>query len=398
MEAHTYCACCVQRTRCERGRGFYVVPMPVLVEQYEHYEPQPLYYHHHHQGSQAWRARWLRRVEEEEISEAPFQRRQKRVDACRSSKGKGKEKEKQEKLLQTLMERLEALEMGMKCLARAQNGSTLPQKPQRRSRGRCVARSNPAADGSPTGGAEAYQGALMRRFSEERRPMNSEEAAVVIQSRFRAYLVRRSQSLRHLRHLAMLKMSLRELKALFSDVRFKRLMSRDADERNSFSEKATALLLEVDSVQGSDMLVREARRSLSKELVTLLDSLDDMGGQSAAVTKSSVQAREDMLVNDRVKMSSDCFDCSGEAPMSHSESMTEEEEEEFFIQEANDGRVYASDRDHFTCVRNRNGHGPKHSRPADFNMPRFANGKNGRRRFGFPEMADFRYDCSDFPF
>ncbi|GLJ51086.1 hypothetical protein SUGI_1087540 [Cryptomeria japonica] len=44
-----------------------------------------------------------------------------------------------------------------------------------------------------------------------------------------------------------------------------------------------------------------------------------MGVLSAAVTKSSIQDREDMLVNKRVKMSSDCLDCSGETPKSHSD-------------------------------------------------------------------------------
>ncbi|GLJ08621.1 hypothetical protein SUGI_0092460 [Cryptomeria japonica] len=136
------------------------------------------------------------------------------------------------------MEFLEALEMGMKCLARAQNNLLPPQQTKHRRGGRCVAQSNPTGGGSPTGSAEVYQGALMRRFYEERPPMNPKEAVVAIQSRFQAYLIRRSHSLRHLRHLAMLKMRIRELKALFSDVCFKRLMSHDADELNNFSKKA----------------------------------------------------------------------------------------------------------------------------------------------------------------
>ncbi|KAH9331761.1 hypothetical protein KI387_003869 [Taxus chinensis] len=435
---NAHCACCVHRPTVERTRGVFLVPTAVLLHEGEDddYEAEPLYYYHH-KGLPARRRRWLRRMEEEEAFEAPpphFAPCENRVDPCincvsnKAEKGKekGKGKGQQQEFLHTLAQRLETLEMGMKELTRVRNS------PQLR-RGHVV-RSNPAANDFAAFRAESFHSAEEKRCG--RKAMDPEEAAAVIQSRFRAYLVRRSQSLRNLGYLAMVKSSFKELKCLIADARYRKLVSRDANERNSFSQRVAALLFKVDSVQGSDRMVAEARRSLSKELVTLLDSIDHMGAytspadnKKSAGRRRTVQYTEDMMVNDRVRMSNNCFHCTGEMPKAHSytfqeELMTEEEqeeEEEEVIEEPHDWRGRLSLRGYFTSAtlqpvlnnRHKHSHGPKQCRLNEFDMSRYTNRKmcrNDRKKFCFPghvvkgemgameEMTDIGSGCYAFHF
>ena len=79
--------------------------------------------------------------------------------------------------------------------------------------------------------------------------MPPEYAAVMIQRAFRAYLIRRSKALRALRDLAIAKTKLKELRASFHNFNHRRVISRDAEERQKFSEKIIVLLLTVDAIE-----------------------------------------------------------------------------------------------------------------------------------------------------
>ncbi|KAH9603300.1 hypothetical protein KSS87_014632 [Heliosperma pusillum] len=100
------------------------------------------------------------------------------------------------------------------------------------------------------------------------------DAVVLIQKTFRAYLIRRSQALRALRELAIAKSKLKELRASFHNFTFRSCISRDAEQRQKFSEKIIVLLLTVDAIQGVDMMVRAAKRSMVDELEAMLDVVD----------------------------------------------------------------------------------------------------------------------------
>jgi len=100
------------------------------------------------------------------------------------------------------------------------------------------------------------------------------DAAVLIQRKFRAYLIHRSKSLRALRELAVAKSKLKELRALFHNFSYRTRVSRDAEERQKFSEKIIVLLLTVDSIEGVDMMVRAVKRSMVDELEAMLDVID----------------------------------------------------------------------------------------------------------------------------
>lgn len=108
----------------------------------------------------------------------------------------------------------------------------------------------------------------------KKKELSPQDAAAMIQATFRAYLIRRSQSLRALRELAIAKAKLKELRALFNNFSYRRRVSRDAEERQRFSEKIIVLLLTVDAIEAADLMVRAAKRSMVDELEAMLDVID----------------------------------------------------------------------------------------------------------------------------
>ncbi|KAK9143196.1 hypothetical protein Syun_012596 [Stephania yunnanensis] len=108
----------------------------------------------------------------------------------------------------------------------------------------------------------------------KRKELSPQDAAMMIQATFKAFLIRRSQALRALRELAMAKAKLKELRALFQNFSYRRQIARDAEERQRFSEKIIVLLLTVDAIEGADVMVRSAKKSMVDELEAMLDIVD----------------------------------------------------------------------------------------------------------------------------
>ncbi|KAG6716609.1 hypothetical protein I3842_04G058100 [Carya illinoinensis] len=93
-------------------------------------------------------------------------------------------------------------------------------------------------------------------------------SARVIQIHFRAFLVRRSRTLRHLKDLAVIKSTFNSLKSsLSTETHF------DCD---ALSHKAMDLLLKLDTIQGGDPMIREGKRSISRDLVRFLEFMDEV--------------------------------------------------------------------------------------------------------------------------
>ncbi|KAL7108505.1 hypothetical protein ACP275_06G116700 [Erythranthe tilingii] len=82
----------------------------------------------------------------------------------------------------------------------------------------------------------------------KKKELSPQDAASLIQISFRAYLIRRSQSLRALRELAIAKSKLKEIRSLFNNFSYRRRLSNNAEERQIFSEKIIVLLLTVDAI------------------------------------------------------------------------------------------------------------------------------------------------------
>ncbi|XP_016511873.1 BAG family molecular chaperone regulator 7 [Nicotiana tabacum] len=120
----------------------------------------------------------------------------------------------------------------------------------------------------------------------KRKEISPQDAALAIQMSFRAYLIRRSQALRALRELAIAKTKLKELRALFNNFTYRRRVTRDAEERQRFSEKIIVLLLTVDAIEGADVMVRSAKKTMVDELEAMLDVIDPQpGGRPISVAR-----------------------------------------------------------------------------------------------------------------
>ncbi|XWS77236.1 hypothetical protein CRYUN_Cryun01aG0244300 [Craigia yunnanensis] len=112
------------------------------------------------------------------------------------------------------------------------------------------------------------------RLRGKRKVLSPDEAALVIERTFRVYLIRRSKALRSLRELAVEKAKLKEIRALFNNYSYRQSIARDSEERQRFSERIISLILTVDAIQGADLMVRAARRSMLDELEAMLDAID----------------------------------------------------------------------------------------------------------------------------
>ncbi|OIV99689.1 hypothetical protein TanjilG_17499 [Lupinus angustifolius] len=108
----------------------------------------------------------------------------------------------------------------------------------------------------------------------KKKELSPQDAALLIQISFKAYLIRRSKVLRALRELAVAKSKLKELRAQFNNFSYRRRVARDAEERQRFSEKVIVLLLTVDVIEGADLMVRSAKKSIVDELEAMLDVID----------------------------------------------------------------------------------------------------------------------------
>ncbi|KAE9620168.1 hypothetical protein Lal_00018994 [Lupinus albus] len=108
----------------------------------------------------------------------------------------------------------------------------------------------------------------------KKKELSPQDAALLIQISFKAYLIRRSKVLRALRELAVAKSKLKELRAQFNNFSYRHRVARDAEERQRFSEKVIILLLTVDAIEGADLMVRSAKKSIVDELEAMLDVID----------------------------------------------------------------------------------------------------------------------------
>ncbi|CAK9186035.1 unnamed protein product [Ilex paraguariensis] len=91
-------------------------------------------------------------------------------------------------------------------------------------------------------------------------------AARTIQTHFRAFLVRRSRTLRQLKGLAFIKATLNILKSSVSD--------NTHFDFQALSRKAMDLLLKLDSFQGSDPMIRNGKKKIRRELIRFVELID----------------------------------------------------------------------------------------------------------------------------
>ncbi|PON40781.1 BAG family molecular chaperone regulator [Parasponia andersonii] len=151
--------------------------------------------------------------------------------------------------------------------------------------------------------------ASLHRFSLDRSHHHSslrDMAARVIQTQFRAFLVRRSRTLSELKDLALIKSAFTSLKSsLSNETHF---------DFHALSRKAMDLLVKLDSIQGDDSMVRDGKRSISRDLVRFLEFID---GVAVKRYELSVKARKKVMYGrnsdkSRVNLSRNCLDLGGD--------------------------------------------------------------------------------------
>ncbi|KAH9604146.1 hypothetical protein KSS87_010486 [Heliosperma pusillum] len=116
----------------------------------------------------------------------------------------------------------------------------------------------------------------------ERKILSETEAAVILQSAYRGYAVRRLEPLAKLREIA----DVKEEASKVSD-RVEKLVSCvtvDDKEKVAIGEMIMNLLLKLDTIQGLHLSVRDVRKSVAKELIRLQEKLDSIASQVSIPT------------------------------------------------------------------------------------------------------------------
>ncbi len=97
--------------------------------------------------------------------------------------------------------------------------------------------------------AFAKRAGIVEKSRGKKKELSPQDAALMIQMNFRAYLIHRSKALRALRDLAVAKTKLKELRSLFNNFSYRRRVAQDAVERQRFTEKIIVLLLTADAIE-----------------------------------------------------------------------------------------------------------------------------------------------------
>ncbi|CAI8591897.1 unnamed protein product [Vicia faba] len=107
-------------------------------------------------------------------------------------------------------------------------------------------------------------------------------AATIIQTHFRSFLVRRSRTLRNLKHLASIKSSFIYLRSSFS--------SNTHFDFPALSQKAVNLFIQLDSIQDCDKMIVDGKRSISRDLVQFLDSIEEVAAKKHILRVKAVKS------------------------------------------------------------------------------------------------------------
>ncbi|KAL3629427.1 hypothetical protein CASFOL_026649 [Castilleja foliolosa] len=110
------------------------------------------------------------------------------------------------------------------------------------------------------------ESALRRRSSSSSSHSLRAAAARTIQTHFRAFLSRRSRTLRQLKELASIKSALNYLKSSVS--------KQTHFDYDSVYHQAKTLLLKLDTIKGGDPVIRDGKSSVQRELNKFLDFID----------------------------------------------------------------------------------------------------------------------------
>ncbi len=108
----------------------------------------------------------------------------------------------------------------------------------------------------------------------KRSQLSDDKAATMIQSVYRGFNVRRWEPLKKLKQIAKIEEQMAEIKKRIQDLESSADNGVDNKQRTIITEIIMSLLLKLDAIQGLHPAVREYRKSVAKELVSLQEKLD----------------------------------------------------------------------------------------------------------------------------
>lgn len=113
------------------------------------------------------------------------------------------------------------------------------------------------------------------------RILSDAEAAIIIQSAYRGFKVRRWDPLKKLKQISEIREKMGEVRSRIEALEASSDGGSDNKERVVIGETIMSLLLKLDAIQGLYTTVKEIRKSVAKELVSLQEQLDSMGNESS---------------------------------------------------------------------------------------------------------------------
>ncbi|KAL0373760.1 UNVERIFIED_CONTAM: BAG family molecular chaperone regulator 6 [Sesamum radiatum] len=110
--------------------------------------------------------------------------------------------------------------------------------------------------------------------------LSEDEAAVIIQSAYRGFDIRRWEPIKKLKQIAKVREQIDEVKHLIQAMESSPDSQGNNKQRNIIAETIMSLLLKLDTVQGLHPSIREVRKSVVRELVSLQEKLDSLTNES----------------------------------------------------------------------------------------------------------------------
>ncbi|XP_074263368.1 BAG family molecular chaperone regulator 6 [Silene latifolia] len=128
----------------------------------------------------------------------------------------------------------------------------------------------------------------------ERKVLSETEAAVILQSAYRGYSVRRLEPLTKLRHIANVKEEARKVGERVE--KLESCVTVNDKEKVAIGEMIMNLLLKLDTIQGLHPSVRDVRKSVTKELIRLQEKLDSIVSQVSGLCLEKKEGEPDEII------------------------------------------------------------------------------------------------------
>ncbi|XP_045788409.1 BAG family molecular chaperone regulator 6 isoform X2 [Trifolium pratense] len=175
----------------------------------------------------------------------------------------------------------------------------------------------------------------------ERKVLLEADAAVLIQAIYRGHLVRKWESLKKLKQIAEVSKEVTHVRDCVKAFEGSSDFQNNGKQKIAIGETIMRLLLKLDTIQGLHPSLREIRKSLARELVTLQERLD-----SIMADKYPPQQIQDLDAKESVKVSPMSFQ-NGEHNQEHEEKITtsHEDSSEIINDGKHDDRFYMEDND-----------------------------------------------------